>query len=295
MKLHSTSVLVRSGFSRSVFCLTASMAMSLASADAAVVYSPETPRILLDFEGMTADQTLSSTGWTSTGAANISAKAPRTGSGGATGNVALQAADSGSASDWVALSPGQTATPAFSLSDTIYFSAYMNRISSLASGSRVLIRRSSDPSTQFLGGFGIVNSGSNYFTAYYDGAWHSTTVSAAANKWYEVALVIQMNAADVSQSLGYLYVRNVTDGGGYELLTSEAGFNMGYSESFNATQFDTFRLANFRNSAQVDNLAAGVIAIPEPSGAALIGGSLLLAGLGRKASKFFQGWKTQGQ
>lgn len=191
----------------------------------------------------------------------------------------------------------QQVNPFTAEDDTIFFSAWIYRASG-SSGARLLIGDTNTGGAidHRLGGFGIVDLATPTF-ALYDGAtndWISSDLKASNNSWYEVALVIKIDNSDISKSLASLYVRNITaNQDEFSLVTFNEGATTElemswFTDEWNARDhFAYWRYYNFRSDAQIDNLTAGVIAIPEPSSAALGMGGLALFCLlkGRLARK----------
>lgn len=227
------------------------------------------PSVTENFETLGIGNPVSDIGWT--GSTNYFLGAvPRSGN---PSNIALEvAADNTRRVVW---SPGQS--PTFT-GDTLYFSAQFNIINNGESGARVQIASTNTGGSTAagkLGGFGITDTVSHTFS-FYDagiGGWVYSDVSAAANTWYELALVIELNPTTLSNSLGYLYYRTV----GQEEFTIVPEFNgyqmSWYTADLNASDFAYWRIENARVSAQLDNFAAGMV-VPEPTTALLISLSL---------------------
>lgn len=257
-----------------VVVLTASVFLTNANAQL-FTFEPEAPRVWIDFENLDIDDPISTIGWTGTGNGNILGAEPRQPGINPSG-VAIQA--DASTTRLSAASPAQTVTPAFTSNDTLYFSGWFNRTTSGNSGGAVLLNGSSS-----LGGFGIMDTGTNAFILYAQGERLTSSWTATANTWYEIALVIDLNPQDISLSLGYLFVRNVTAGESeFALVEDLAGISMGYTDVLNATHFTHFSTTAFRSSSQIDNLAAGIgtlTQIPELNSLSALGGMILLTSL----------------
>lgn len=191
-----------------------------------------------------------------------------------------------------AFSPSQTVSPSFDIGDTLYFSAWIYMINSSTSGARIQIASENtggSTSSGKLGGFGIMDTSTDAFSFYTidsegTGAWIQSETKATRQAWYEVVMAIEINTEDVSKSLGYLFVRNHTAGEtGYTLIEDLAGIEMSwFTEEHNpANSFQYWRVENFRNGAQVDNLIAGtaVMNIPEPGSVVSVLGGLLIGGI----------------
>jgi len=261
-----------------IVCILAMAALGILPSveGATLIFEPAAPSALIDFDNLGSGDSISTIGWTGSGTDYILGAAPRQPDINPSG-MAIQADNSTTRRN--AASPLQTITPAFTLNDTVYFSGWFNRIDAGNSGGAILLNPSEGAG--YLGGYGIVDAGSNAFALYDgNGARHSSLQTAAANTWYEIALVIDLNAEDVSLSLGYLFVRNVTAGeSAFTLIEDLAGISMAYTDAFNATHFGKFSATSFRNQAQIDNLAAGIgtlTPIPEPSSLPVLGTVLLL-------------------
>lgn len=277
--------------------LFATVAVSLSQASAiAAVYQQRSDYqqcSVIDFESLAigAPAKTGTENWTAwTGSATTTGSAPR--NTGNTSNVALTApAATGASERQTGFSPVQ-GDPFTSSDSTLYFSAWFNRINNASSGARLVLDYGNVGSGGMkLGGFGVMDSsGSKIALWTWDSTansgaggpvWVQSDVSAVSNVWYEIALVIQIDSSDISKSLGSLYYRDVTSGQtDFTLVT----FNNGATTSFEMSWFtsgqnarDSFaywRYESFQGSAQIDNLATGVV-VPEPS-AALLGGCALL-------------------
>lgn len=267
------------------FFATAAVSLSHAS----TITENYQQRSVIDFEklGIGAAPTVATTEWEAwTGSAATQGAAPN---------------DPGHNSSGVALSaPGNTRLAGFSpqqvnpltaADEMIYFSAWIYRTANTTSGARITISETNTGGglTNKLAGFGVFDTAGKTF-AFYNGSnntWIESDVKAADNAWYEMALVIEINATDISKSLGSLYVRNVTaNQTDFTLITFDGGtktaFEMSwFTDDWNARDsYAYWRYDNFRSGAtgitQIDNLAVGVVAIPEPSVAFLGVGGLLL-------------------
>ncbi len=261
-----------------------------APAATVLTFTPSQTRTSIDFENLASGASASTIGWTGSEVANVTGTSPRQPTS-SLGSRVIQV-DSGTTRR-VITSSAQTITPAFTTSETIYFQGSINRTTSASSGARVVLRNSANAN---LGGFGVVdalasNNVANPFglmTA--NGTWYYSSEAVAANAWYEVRLVIDLNASDITLSVGHLFVRNVTAGeADFRLVEDLSNINMGYTTDLNATQFTYWRIESFRASAQVDNLIGGVgtFAIPEPTTVAFFTLATLL-GCASKARRLFR-------
>ncbi len=256
-------------------------------------------RSVIDFENLAigASPTVGTEHWAAwTGSANVAGRAPLVSQGNAS-DIALQVI-SGRESGF----SSQQVNPFTASDNVLYFSAQIYRTNSSTSGARILIDNTNagGGTTSKMAGFGVMDVAGAAF-AFYDptegvaGTWISSDMSATHSKWWEVSLVITINETDISKSLASLYVRNLTDGQtDFTLVTFNGGTVTSFEMSWLTDErnvrdhFQYWRYTNFRSDAQIDNLAAGVIAIPEPSVALLgIGGLLMIPlfknRLGRKS------------
>ena len=227
------------------------------------------PQVTTNFDNMTEGQAISTLAppWTGTGASSIMAAVPAS-----TGNSSAMAIHAPGTTRIGALSPQQTLPSAFTSAttgDTLYFSAWLLKN---GGGGSVVFNSNSLASgyTFTLGGFGITEGAKGYFTYLTDvngdnlPELATSTILAERNTWYEMALVIRLDATNHANSLGYLYYRaeKHTE---FTVLPEFNGVKMSWwSSGFNATDFAYYRIDSARNSFQIDNLSVGIVA-PKPS------------------------------
>lgn len=245
-------------------------------------------RSLIDFENLAigAAPTVATPEWEAwTGNSEVTGQAPRQNADNPS-RVALQ----GPVDRASGFSSAQ-ANPFTASDQVVYFSAWINRTTSGGSGARIMVddTNAGGGTTPKMAGFGVMDVAGSAF-AFYDpsqgvaGTWIASDLSASHSKWWEVALVVEIDASDISKSLGSLYVRDITAGQtNFTLVTFEGGTKTSFEMHWMTNgrnvrdHFQYWRFTNFRIDAQIDNLAAGVIAIPEPSVALLgMGGMFLL-------------------
>ncbi len=187
-------------------------------------------------------------------------------------------------------SPTVSPSTPFTAEDTIYFSAVINLYGSASSGVRVMVGDYGGAGNSFrnLVGFGAAPDGAVGRLQLYHGgsvidipSSGEGAVTLLANNWYELTLVVQQNEADMANSTGYLYYRNLSTNGALTLVDTPVsnGFTINLSET-DLPDFSVFRLTEFRYGAQVASLSAGVgvISIPEPSSAMMTGAAIAVFG-----------------
>lgn len=224
-------------------------------------------------------------GWsTGTNANRITGVAPRTISGSSyTPGAVVAGIDIDATTKSTINSPTVSPSTPFAKGDTIYLSAVINLYSSSSSGIRIMAGDYGGPGNAYrnLLGFGAAPDGTiGRLQLSYGGnvidipSSGEGAVALAANNWYELTLVIQQNEADLANSLGYLFYRNLSTNSALTLVDTPVsnGFTIDLSE-WALSDFSTFRLTEFRYGAQIASLSAGVgtIAIPEPSTALMTG------------------------
>lgn len=246
------------------------------------------PMVTTDFEDMTEGQAISTLTppWTGSGAPSIVAAVPA-----GTGNSSDMAIQVPGVTVRTAVSPQQSLPSAFTgatTGDTLYFSAWI-----LSNGGYGTLAFNVGDSTSLLanntlGGFGLTSSATpRYFTYFIDAdkdgepELATSSVSIQANTWYEMALVVTLDATDFTNSLGYIYYRAAGDAE-FTALPEFNGVQMSWwSSSFNATDFGYYRISGARYDVQFDNLSAGMV-VPEPSTSILLGAAILSLGLRRR-------------
>ncbi len=252
------------------------------------------PMATTNFDNMTAGQAITSLtpswtgiGWTGTGASSMVAAKPA-----GTGNSSAMAINASGGTKIGALSPQQSLPSAFTdatTGDTLYFSAWL--IHNGGGGSVVFNSGSSASGYTFtLGGFGITEGATRRFTYLMDtngdGVPELITsgVEPDRNAWYEIALVIELDATDYANSLGSLYYRKAGELE-FIVLPEFDGVKMSWwTPDLNATDFAYYRLDSARNNFQIDNLSVGMV-IPEPSMGMLSGAALIALALLRYTRK----------
>lgn len=149
----------------------------------------------------------------------------------------------------------------------LFFSAWIYLEVGGGAGARVQIATDNSVGSSAdgkLGGFGIVDVSGNKFAMYVvepgqqTGTWIQSDTKAESKTWYEVALVVELNREYPEDSVGHLYIRNLTYGETDftpvpDLMNVPLNW---YIEGFTAEDFGYFRVENFRN-AQLDNLTVG--------------------------------------
>ncbi|HWL52056.1 MAG TPA: hypothetical protein VNQ90_06455 [Chthoniobacteraceae bacterium] len=263
---------------------------------AVLTFTPGTPIVTTTYAGLTVGNSITDIGWT--GAAAPAATSPTyilgatprgTGYGGSSPVI-----EATPGARRLASSPEVTGLPEFKGGDTVYFSAWVNRIGSQSSGARVALRT---VSASYVGGFGIVDtkpSGMEVGNTFAIGVtiwseddqpslkWIYSEEQAKANHWYEMALVVEVDPVDITLSLGSVFVRDATAGETeFRPVEGLTGITMGFTEDRNLNQFTYWRLEGFQNSVQLGSLSVGkVAAIPEPSTASLqLAAAVLLFGV----------------
>ena len=234
-----------------------------------MLFNPNPPKIGVDFTALgSGDPITDLTGWS--GSATIVGAAPRD----SAHNPHATVLTTEQTSNVTATSPGQTLSPALTTSDTVYFSAWINWSGSTSSNVRITLK---DADNYSLGAFGLASK--QFGMADANGNWLYSTETLSANKWYELAMVVDLDEANLALSRGYLFVRDVAAGSDFHLLSGfEDGVVMGYGSSLNATAFSKWDL-QLRNLVQIDNLSVGT-AVPEPGSLSLVMGvGLVFAGL----------------
>ncbi len=227
------------------------------------------PMATTNFDNMAEGQAISTLTppWTETGESSIVATMPA-----GTGNASDMVIHAPGTTRIGALSPQQVLPSAFTgatTGDTLYFSAWLLKN---GGGGSVIFNSNSLASgyTFTLGGFGIAEGATGYFTYLTDADGdglpelaNSATI-AERNTWYEVALVIRLDATDYANSLGYLYYRAAEDLE-FTVLPEFNGVKMSWwTPSFSATDFAYYRIDSARNHFQIDNLSVGRV-VPKPS------------------------------
>jgi len=227
------------------------------------------PMVTMNFDNMTEGEAIDTLTppWIGAGASSIVAAVPA-----GAGNSSAMAVNAPGTTRMGALSPEQILPSAFTSTaagDTLYFSAWLLKN---GGGGSVVFNSNSLASgyTFTLGGFGVAEGAIGYFTYLTDANGdgvpelaNSATV-ALRNTWYEIALVIRLDATNYANSLGYLYYRAVGDAE-FSVLPEFNGVQMSWwTSSFNATDFAYYRFDSVRNNFQIDNLSVGKV-VPGPS------------------------------
>ncbi|HWL54351.1 MAG TPA: hypothetical protein VNQ90_18065 [Chthoniobacteraceae bacterium] len=250
---------------------------------AAPDFTPEEPRLVLDFNSLGVGAKVTSLpGWSGGNNDDIVGAAPRT----PTQNPHSTILTTTNGQNQSVTSPAQTVTPALPSDATVYFSAWLNWSGSNSSNVRINLQNSEGIS---VGAFGLASK--EFGMADADGNWTYSNLTLTAHQWYELALVVDLQPDDLAASLGYLYYRPVNSDA-FELLPGfENGILMGYGTDLDATHFAGWSL-QLRNEIQLDHLTVGIAAIPEPGSVALAAGALLLLFAGRLVSRGSHGRLT---
>ncbi len=231
-------------------------------------FTPEPPKVVLDFTSLTNGTPVTDlTGWS--GSSAVVGTTPRS-AGQNPRSIVLSTA---SASNQFVTAPAQTVPPPLLAGDTVYFSAWFNWSGSNSSNVRIFLENGDGVS---LGAFGLASREIGMADA--NGIWTYSDLSITAHQWYELTLVVDLQPDNLAASLGYLYIRPANSGAAFELLSGfENGILMGYGDNLNATHFAHWRL-QLRNEAQLDHLTIGVgtLQIPEPGSVALLAGAVTL-------------------
>ncbi len=264
---YRTSHLLPRFFATGLLAFSFLAAMPGETAAALLTFSPSTPSVEVDFGALAEGSPVTTLpGWS--GGSNIVSTAARDATH-APHAVVLSTTDSGNVT-----TTSPVYSPGLPAGTTVYFSAWINWSGSNSSNVRISLF---DGDGLSLGAFGLASK--QFGMAGTNGTWTYSSETIAANKWYELALVVDLDDTNPTASKGYLFVRDVSAGPDFRLLSGfESGVTMGYASGSDATHFANWSL-QLRNNVQLDTLAVGV-AIPEGRTASLlIGAGLVFAGL----------------
>lgn len=248
----------------------------IASTDIILLLDP--PVLMLDFEDLDVGDSLADAGWTQN-ASQFPIGTPRQG-GQISGNRVVAMEDDSSNTRLNALSPDLSITPAFGSSDTVYFSAKVNKSGANASGADFRLQSSAaDFGEANFARFGVGDTSSTAGQLrLYDGSTtHWSSFSIEETTWYELVLVIELNPTNISESLGSLFYRNLGAGDTtYTLAPDLYQIAMvGFTEDSSPLNFQAFR-PQARRNFQFTDLASGYATIiPEPGAATLLGTGLV--------------------
>jgi len=268
--MYTLNKLIRQALS-GILTLAAFLGTSFEGQAQSYIFIPDSPHYTETFNGLTPGSPITSIDWTNTqgnvvGAASSDPEYP--GSIYITNSVSTQ---------------NQVTSTSLPLSDlpsssVYYVSGYFYR-NGANSGGRVLLRL--DQSANYVGGFGIDSNGN--FVLYSDSLHVSALPPVNTKQWYEIAFVVALNEADITQSKGYLFYRNVTAGETeFTLVDDLSGILLGYTESHNFSDFARWRIEGIRNSARIGEMKVGtgtLQVIPEAGTTVLILSVLTVGGV----------------
>lgn len=219
-----------------------------------LLFKPNNPIVNVNFSNLAdGDSITSLPGWSSKNPNDIVGISPRKPTIGSSDMVLTTPSEN----KQYASSPSHEIESKVTASDTVYFSAWINRTGSVSSGTRITFLSENQIA---LGALAIEPGSPNRFgISDANGEWHysSQDFTAKPNTWYEVVFVVHPGKEGIASSRGYLFYREVAIQDELQVIPGlEEGILMGHGDIHNAGHFATWTL-QLRNNVQIDNLAMG--------------------------------------